>query len=251
MSSWLFVRPLVSTAVSVGNAVGNSNLKLGGDRTQALNDIKSILPPEAQNLVYYDKNGYVHFDKTKVRRELQDDIGVEYLYKMITAEESYVYSRSDYSGYRLQKVDGESGQLIGRPYIGKSNESLLPPNENYITNYSIEPSGMKKRNGSYETADFLPLDSRNHAELTISGRGKWAEPAKLGFTEADVSPTIKLNKVNRAAVVLHEFIESYLRTTDHFRLKNAHDMAAAAAKAKITDTTDVRYARNPGWATYQ
>jgi RHS repeat-associated protein len=190
-------------------------LILNGNKQSGIEDIKSILPSEYQNLVTYDsKTGIVGFDYSGISSDGLNDPGVQLLIGLVGPGNTYSYSTASESSFSFQKVNLTTNQLVGKPY-GTKTESVEPPSDGGVSNYSKTPHGFKDKEGNAIPFTIVPGNSEYDAEVTIS--------SNVTFTEKNASG--KEVAKSRSSIVLHELQESFERTNNKLSRDDAHKKA--------------------------
>jgi hypothetical protein len=188
-----------------------------------------MVPVEAQKAVS-EQNGKVSFDINQVPDNLKNDVGVQYLNNIVSAKEVYSYAVDDKASFRVMEVDTKTGEGVNAKKEVYSL-SLTDDNDSYVMNTSNQPRGDMREDGTFNKSTHIPASTGHDSEVTISEKGKWAEP----YTTKPVS---------RKSIVLHEMAEAYERTTNHNSYKTAHKIAGDAADT--LPCTDERRSDNSG-----
>jgi RHS repeat-associated protein len=195
------------------DGMGVNDLVLGGNKEQAKKDIMSILPEAARGAVSVDESGKVSFNVKSLSSDLQNDVGVQTLNNIVTANEVYNYSVADEASFRVMKVDPTTGEGTDAQQKVHSVDLTKSP-ENYISNTSNTPDGAKINDRFISTR--IPASTKNDAEVTVSEKGKWVDE--------------KNKPVSRSVIIKHELIESYERTTNKKNYDDAHNASNKKGK---------------------
>lgn len=218
------------------------DLVLGGNRKMAEADVRSIVSQEKhmQARISVSPTGKVNFNTEGLTEEQLKDPGVAALATM-TGDKSrtYSYSVSDKSSSSFQSWNSDEGfpQVVG-PRTPAVEKNIDPPNDNGITNHSVEPLRDPSTTGNIPSRTTVPGNPNNAAEVTISPTTAW--------TEIDPSTNKEVAKP-RASVVLHEFIESVQRTG--YRMSNADAHQTAINQETSLPASDPRRSLTPGDAS--
>ncbi|MCB0728418.1 MAG: RHS repeat-associated core domain-containing protein [Ignavibacteriae bacterium] len=158
--------------------IDGMDLFVGGDKTAALNDLKSLFSDvEIQNRISADDNGSVSFDV--IGLDLTSDAALELLNSLVTSENKFLFEVSN----TTIEVNRKNGEVI---------------------NYDLSDQGyqnLSKTPRSIDNPDFLPRDGFD-GQVTI-GTGYFLIPTP--HKKSDI-------KDDRWNTVFHELAENYFRT---------------------------------------
>ncbi len=218
------------------------DLVIAGNRKMAEADVRSIVSQDKdmQARISVSSIGKVNFNTEGLTKEQLKDPGISALAAMTGDKtRTYAYSVSDKSSSSFQSWNSDEGfpQVVG-PRTSATIRNIDPPDDNGITNYSVEPLRDPSTSGTIPSRTTVPGNPNFAAELTISPTTAW--------TEIDPATNNEVAKP-RASVVLHEFIESVQRTG--FRLSNADAHQTAINQEAILPPSDPRRSLSPGNAS--
>ncbi|MDI9363586.1 MAG: RHS repeat-associated core domain-containing protein [Flavobacterium sp.] len=219
------------------DGMGVYDLKLGGDTKVAEQDVKSLVPKDLTDRITV-KDNMVSFNTERLSKDQLNDEGVKLLIALCdSAGKHYKYTVSTSAVYTIGKTDNDG-------IVQKSDDKVYEVNLNPILDADGKHIGGE--NGIYNlsrTDDHLSPNTRvktvaegYDGELTISPRIGWY----------DKENGVQMPKT-RVSVVLHEFTESYYRTTKRKDYPFSHNASIVIENIiKLYNPLDPRVSRMPG-----
>jgi len=170
--------------------VDGFDLVLGGNKTAALNDIKSLFTSyDIQERITADENGLVSFDVSGL--DLSSDAALELVYNLVTSEDTYLFEVSN----NTYGIASENSVIynIGDAVFYNLSEKGSFGNVNFS-------KSARNINGGVGYKKEIPKD--NFSGQVTLGTGNWTVATK---SKSKVF-------LPRSDIVFHELSENYHRT---------------------------------------
>ena len=201
---------------------GGKTLTPGGNITQAITDIRSLVPKEYQSQIQLNKAGQIEFQNyDKLPDAVKKYEGVSLVNDLITSNSKYKYTAGLQIDSKARVDIPDAGLKAGdKQVLYKSPKSSARDAGDAIDNLSTTPRGDTDFKN-----DYLPEDGFDGSVRIAEG-----EFSVLNETSGLV-PT------ERASVVFHELKENFLRTDKKQSYNDAHKGASGGSDKFSTETT--------------